>query len=97
MHNDPIMKRLMENRINEAHPDPMFDEDLKKYKGKPLKELLKGLNGKLRFDITTKRPTWYGSSGFSGRANQITWEYADLIIKDISAGDGKYVDVKVIL
>lgn len=94
MYNDPITRNILEKRLHEAY-DPMFDEDLKKYKGKPLKELLKGLKGTVRFNIDLSRPNIYGVSGFGGMANQITWCYADMIIKEISAGDGKLVDVKV--
>lgn len=92
---DIIVKKLMEQRhINEDF-DPMFDEDLKRYKGKALKELLKALDGKVRINLDLERPSHYGVSGFGGRCNGVTWEYADLVIKDIRAGDRKYVDVYV--
>ena len=96
---ESIVKKLMENRVNESlADDPMLEEDLKKYVGKPMKELLQSLNGKVKIDITFKgKVSWYGSSGFNGRANQVTWDYADQIIEDAIPGDGKYVDVKVIL
>lgn len=94
---DAIVKRLIENRyLNEEEEiDSMFDEDLKKYKGKAMKELLVGLSGQVKVDIRTERPTHYGTNGFAGRVHQITWDYADMIIKDIAAGSGKYVDVYI--
>lgn len=95
---ETIIKKLMENRMSESMNedfDPMFNEDLKRYTGKPMKELLKGLSGQVKVDIRTDRPTHYGTNGFSGRCHQITWDYADMIIKDIAAGDGKYIDVYI--
>lgn len=91
---DTIIKKLMENRLHEE-VDEMFDEDLKRYKGKPMKELLTALDGKVRLDIRMERPNVYGVHGFGGMAKQVTWCYADMIIKDIAAGDRKYVDVYV--
>lgn len=94
---DSIVKRLIENRVNEEY-DPMFDEDLQKYKGKMLKELLKALDGRVRIYIELfKQVSHYGSSGYSGRCNGVTWEYADLTIREVKAEDGKYVDVSIIL
>jgi len=82
---DSIVKKLMENRMSEDF-DPMFDEDLKKYIGKTLEELLTGLAGTVAIAIDHDLPNIYGYHGFSGVCNGVPWHYANNIIKDIKAG-----------
>lgn len=91
---DSIVKRLMENRMSEDI-DPMFDEDLKRYRGKTLEELLLGLDGKVTIDITHDRPNVYGFSGYSGMCNGVPWHYATKVIKNIRAAKHVKIHVEV--
>ena len=86
-------------RIIKEEYDPMFDEDLQKYIGKPLKELLKDLNGKLRVNYQIGNGTdIYGTSGGMMRINQIPWHLADAEIRYVKhPEDTRFYDIDLVL
>lgn len=95
-HLKDVLKELTECDMKEASAmdgvDPLFNEELQKYVGKPVKDLLYELDGRLRIDINTEKPTMrYGVSGYGGTVNQVTWEWADMTI--ISAKPGGTNDI----
>lgn len=79
--------------------DTQFNEGLQKYVGKPLKDLLKDIDGRLRVNIQISNGTdFYGASGGSMLVNQIGWYLADAEIKYVThPEDSRFYDIELAL
>ena len=75
--------------------DPDFNEGLQKYIGKPLKELLKDIDGRLQVDYKIVNGVdFYGASGGVMLVNQIAWDLADATIVKAVSSD-RYSDLNL--
>lgn len=94
-----VLVRETRKSVEESKYGPMIQDDdsLQAYLDEPLKVLLSDLDSKIRLRLDCEYPTHYGSNGFFGRSNQVTWEYADLIIKEIAVPSDKYTDIEIVL
>ena len=91
---DPVYFKIIESK--QENKSTSLNEDYANFIGRPLKDFLKTLDGKEKINIDFSENTRAGFSGLDGRVNQVTWDVADRLIKDIQLGDGSHYKFKIL-
>ena len=97
---EEIMDKLGESVEDQAdakiEESVELTEDYSNFLGKPLKDFLKTLPSNEKVNIDYSETSRSGSSGIMGRVNQVPWDVADRLIKDIQIGDENYYKFKIL-
>lgn len=91
---DEIMDKVDKNESLEESVN--LTEDYSNFLGRPLKDFLNTLPCDVKVNIDYTDPSRNGTTGTMGRVDQVPFDIADRLIKDIQLGDENYYKFKIL-